>query len=97
MISLEDMVGLSELSEDDILAIAEHEHMAPSVAAALGSYLSQSPAGLETVRNMILDDIRQAQAGGDSAHERELLHVLHHFLRQHPEATPQVHPWSSVF
>jgi hypothetical protein len=37
MISLEDMVGMSGLSEEEILAIAEHEHVPPSVATNLGS------------------------------------------------------------
>ncbi len=97
MISLDDIVGMSGLEPEDILAIAEHEHMSPSVAAALGSYLSQSQGGLETVRDMIMDDIRHAQSGANNDHERELLHVLHHFLRQHPQVKPEVHPWSSIF
>jgi hypothetical protein len=25
-----------------------------------------------------------------------LLHVLHHFLKTHPEARPSVHPWSKI-
>jgi hypothetical protein len=97
MISLEDMVGMSGLSEEDILAIAEHEHMAPSVAASLGAYLSSDHEGLSRVRDMIIDDIRVAQASGETEHERELLHVLHHFLRQHPDERPEVHPWSQLF
>ena len=97
MISLDDMIGMSGLSEEDILAIAEHEHIEPSIAASLGAYLSSGHGGLERVRNMIFDDIRAAQAAGNTAHERELLHVLHHFLRDHPEERPDVHPWSSVF
>jgi hypothetical protein len=46
---------------------------------------------------MIFDDIRKAQRDGDVKHERDLLHVLHHFLRDHPDERPQVHPWSAVF
>jgi hypothetical protein len=26
-----------------------------------------------------------------------LLHVLHHFLKTHPEARPSHHPWSRRF
>jgi hypothetical protein len=97
MISLEDMVGMSGLSEEEILAIAEHEHVPPSVATNLGSYLSGNHEGLSQVRDMIIDDIRVAQAQGNVAHERELLHVLHHFLRLNPDERPNVHPWSAVF
>lgn len=97
MISLDDMVGMSGLSEEEILAIAEHENLPPSVATNLASYLSSSHKGLASARDMIIDDIRGAQASGNAEHERELLHVLHHFLRENPAERPDVHPWSSVF
>lgn len=97
MISLEDCIALSGLSEEEILAIAEHEHMPEPVACALGNYLASADHGMETVRDMIFDDIRHAQAHGDAAHVRELLHVLHHFLRSYPDVRPPVHPWSRVF
>jgi hypothetical protein len=41
---------------------------------------------------MIVDDIRQAQFSGDKEHVLTLLHVLHHFLKTHPEAGPSDHP-----
>lgn len=97
MISLEDCIGLCGLTEDEVLAIAEHEHMPEIVATALAAYLSQSGKGLDEVRDMIIDDIRHCQARGDRTHVLELLNVLHHFLRTHPEARPAIHPWSSVF
>jgi hypothetical protein len=50
--------------------------------------------GSEKVRDMIVDDIRQAQLNGGH-HILTLLHVLHHFLKTHPEARPSVHPWSN--
>lgn len=97
MISLDDIVGMSGLSEEEVLAIAEHENLPPSLAATMAAYLSTDHNGLSKVRDMIFDDIRAAQSRGDSKHERELLHVLHHFLRDHPKERPTVHPWSSVF
>lgn len=97
MIGLEDLVGMSGLSEEEILAIGEHENIPPSVSAGLGCYLSRDHDGLLQVRNMIIEDIRDAQARNDVTHERELLHVLHHFLREHPEERPDIHPWSKVY
>jgi hypothetical protein len=35
-----------------------------------------------------VDDVRAAQARGDREHVRTLVHVLHHFLKAHPEALP---------
>jgi hypothetical protein len=41
--------------------------------------------------------VRASQARGDCDHVLTLLHVLHHFLKTHPEACPANHPWSSRF
>lgn len=95
MITLEDCIGLSGLTEEEIMAIAEHDRMPETAAAALGHYLAQTQGGLQRVGAMIVDDVRAAQARADKDHVQELLHVLHHFLRTHPEAAPDVHPWSA--
>jgi DNA repair protein RadC len=94
MITLEDCIGLCGLTEEEVLAIAEHEHMPEIAATALAHYLLSHAHGSEKVRDMIVDDIRQAEQLGDKAHVLTLLHVLHHFLKTHPEAKPAQHPWS---
>jgi len=86
MISLEDCVALSGLTEEQVLAIAEHEHLPEIAATALAQYLSNQAHGMEKIRDMIVDDIRQAQQRQDKAHILTLLHVLHHFLRAHPRS-----------
>ena len=88
MLTIEDMVAFSGLSRDEVLAIAEHEHMPEAAACALAEYLMQQEHGPERVREMIVDDIRAAQERGDKQHVRMLLHVLHHFVRAHPESLP---------
>jgi DNA repair protein RadC len=94
MITLEDCIGLCGLTEEEVLAIAEHEHLPEVAATALAQYLLSHEHGSEKVRDMIIDDFRQAQRSGDKKHVLTLLHVLHHFLKTHPEATPSNHPWS---
>jgi Rad3-related DNA helicase len=94
MISLEDCIGLCGLTEEEVLAIAEHEHLPEIAATALAQYLLSQERGSERVRDMIVDDIRQAQRSGDKQHVLTLLHVLHHFLKTHREAEPFQHPWS---
>jgi predicted small metal-binding protein len=96
MISLEDCVALSGLTEEEILAIAEHEHLPEIAAAALAQYLSKQEHGMEKIRDMIVDDIRQAQQRQDKPHILTLLHVLHHFLKSHPVVCPPLHPWSEL-
>jgi len=98
MITLEDCIGLCGLTEEEVLAIAEHEHLPEIAAAAMAQYLLSLEHGTKTVRDMIVDDIRQAERiGRDKEHVVTLLHVLHHFLKKHPEARPSQHPWSRVF
>ena len=39
MLTIQDCIELSELSEDEILAIGEHEHLPEIVALEMGNYL----------------------------------------------------------
>jgi hypothetical protein len=96
MISLEDCIAFSGLTEEQVLAIAEHEHLSEVAAAGLAQYLLKQEHGMDTIRDMIVDDIRQAQERQDKAHILTLLHVLHHFLKSHPEVCPHQHPWSKL-
>ena len=88
MISLEDCIAFCGLTREEVLAVAEHEHLPEIAAAALAQYLLRREQGAEKIRQMIIEDIRVAQGHGDRAHVQSLLHVLHHFLREHPEARP---------
>lgn len=94
MITLEDCIAFCGLTEEEVLALAEHEHVPEIAAAAMAEYLVDLPRGGEKIRDMIIDDVRQAQASGDRAHVLTLLHVLHHFLKAHPEVMPPHHPWT---
>jgi len=78
--------------------ITEHEHLTEIAATALAQYLLSQKEGSEKVRDMIVDDIRQAWlTSGSKGKMLMLLHVLHHFLKTHPEARPPNHRWSSRF
>ena len=86
MISREDIVGLCGLTEEELDAVAEHEHAPDVAAAALAAYLLGSPGGALRIVEMIRDDIRDALARGDRAHAGELFSVLRRFLLEHREA-----------
>ncbi len=85
MLTYEDCVGLADLTEEEIDAIAEHEHLPEIVAAELGSYLVHGPDGVPKIKRIILDDIREAEKRGDRAHALKLKAVLKHFVETHPE------------
>ena len=86
MISLKDCIALCGLTEKEVMAIAEHEHVPEMAAAAMGRYLLKKPDGAEQIRDMIRDDSHAALSRGDKDHASELLMVLRHFLATHPEA-----------
>jgi hypothetical protein len=86
MISLEDCIALCGLTEEQVLAIAEHEHVPVIVATSIAHQLMAKKLGPLHVRDMIRDDFRNALARKDFYHARELLAVMHHFLKDHPEA-----------
>ena len=83
MLTLEECIALSELTEDEVLAIAEHEHIPQMAAVELGNYLVASPDGQVRIRRMILDDIQAARDHGDRHHAATLKMVLKHFVDTH--------------
>jgi hypothetical protein len=87
MLCLEDCIALSSLTEEEVAAIAEHEHLPMMVAAELGNYLVQTPDGSRCIKEMIRDDIRVAHESDNLVHELTLKLVLHHYLSCHPETT----------
>ena len=86
MITLEDCIALCGLTEKEVLAIAEHEHVPEIAAASIGRYLMKQPNGPRKIRDMMRDDIHDALSRGDREHASELLMVLRHFVSTHSEA-----------
>ncbi|UTW13713.1 hypothetical protein KDW95_08765 [Marinobacterium rhizophilum] len=84
MLTYEECLAMCDLTEDEIQAIAEHEHMDPMIAMALGQYLT-SHHGDQRIKSIILDDIKRAERCGNTAHAEVLRKVLQHFLATHPE------------
>lgn len=86
MLTLQDCIEMSDLSEEEILAIAEHENIPEMVAVELGSYLVHTAAGEKRIKRMIVDDIAHARANGDLKHAAVLRKVLQHYLECHANA-----------
>jgi hypothetical protein len=86
MLTIEDCIALSELTPEEIAAIAEEEHLPQIVAAELGCYLVHTAEGRKRIKAMIRDDIETAHAHGDFRHAAKLKLVLKHFIAEHAEA-----------
>lgn len=84
MLSYVDCVGFSDLDEDEIEALAAHEHIPMICAAEMGSYLMHDDEkGVPRICRMLAEDIRAAQASGHSERARHLRVVLRHFRHSH--------------
>ena len=85
MLTYQDCLGLCDLTEDEIRAIAEHEHLPELVALELGQYLAQTADGQRAIRRMILDDIDAAEAANDYEKAIRLKATMKHFIDTHPD------------
>jgi hypothetical protein len=79
MLSLVDCLAMSGLDEEEVAAIAEHEHLPLIIASELARYLSATPTGDPIIERMIRDDIAEALAREDRAHAAKLCLVLQHY------------------
>jgi hypothetical protein len=79
VITLEDCIALCGLSEEEVLAIAEHEHIPEIVAAELGNNLLSSDTGVVRICSMIRDGIVTAHAKGKYRHAAYLERTLTSF------------------
>lgn len=86
MINMNDVMDMTDLTKDEIDAIAEHESLPRVNAAALAQYVLEHHRGAARVQDMICDDIRDALHRHDLPHARELYATLKHFMAHHPEA-----------
>ena len=82
-LSMQDCIDMSDLTEEEILAIAEHENLSEILAIELGSYLVHSPGGEKRIKRMIQDDIKKSQQAGNVKHTATLKSVLKHYLEHH--------------
>jgi hypothetical protein len=85
MLTFEDCLGLCDLTEEEIDAIAQHEHIPELAALELSRYLVQRPDGAHVIKRMILDDIEDAQRHDDMQRMLCLKLTLKHFVDTHPE------------
>ena len=83
-LTFEDCVGLCDLSEQEVLAIAEHEHIPAMAAVQLADYLAHTPEGEQHVKAMIRDDIAAATGSGDRSRALALKSIIRDYILKHP-------------
>lgn len=86
MITLDDIEDLTDLSRDEIAALAEHEHVGLMRASLIGNYLMHAHHGPQKIQAMICDDIRAALHADDLDRAKALFATLREFMAEHPDA-----------
>ena len=83
-LTFEDCIGLCDLTEQEVRAIAEHEQIPAMAAVELGGYLVQTPEGEQRIKAMIRDDIAEAAGNGDQLKTLALKSIIRDYILKHP-------------
>jgi hypothetical protein len=84
MLTYKDCLGMCDFDEDEIIAVAEHEHLPQFVAIAYAEYLIHTDDGVPMLKKIILDDIAAAERQSNREKVIHLQQVLRHFVLTHP-------------
>lgn len=84
MLSIDDIIGMCDCTEEEIAAVAMHEHVPVAVAAELADYIVHSKDGIPKLRKIIIEDIETAKREGHTEQANKLNEVLKHFIATHP-------------
>jgi hypothetical protein len=84
MLTLKDCIAMSDLSDAEVAAIAEHEHVPEIVAAEIGFRLVDSPDGRRLLKRYIHDNLVNAKAHHHEGKAKDLALLLRRFDGAHP-------------
>lgn len=85
MISLKDCLDYSDLTEEEVAVIAEHEQLPYPCAVELACCLAQSQEGTEVLRCLLKNAVCDAK----TCRRPEMLETARRALRQFAAAHPQ--------
>ena len=82
--TLKDCIDMSDLSDAEIAAIAEHEHVPEIVAAEIGCKLVHTSAGCTVLKRYFRENLTHAKAHHMDEKAKELALLLRRFDGAHP-------------
>jgi hypothetical protein len=85
MLTLKDCLGLCELCEEGVRAIAEHEQLPEIVALGMAACLVQTADGLPRIKQMIQEDIEKAKYRNNNRRVKCLERALERVMASHPD------------
>jgi hypothetical protein len=80
IVTVQECVDMSELSNEAIRAIAEHEHIPEVVAAELGQELLKGTGGIAEIRRMLEKNLKLAMQAGEQDKINDCKRVLRAFI-----------------
>jgi uncharacterized hydantoinase/oxoprolinase family protein len=83
VLSLQEVFDFSGLDEEEIHAIAKHEHVSEVCAAGLGSSLLQTKQGTADIECLMRENIEEAKSHGQPVRAEACERVLAHFKENH--------------
>jgi hypothetical protein len=83
-VTYEDCLDMLDLTEDEVAAVAHHEHIPMTSAVTLADYLMHESDGVPKLTLMIVDDLDEARLAGNHQRVAELEAILRHFIATHP-------------
>lgn len=86
MLTMQDCIELSQLTEEEIGAIADHEHVPDIIALEIGAQLMTMAGGEKRIATFIREDIEIARGTGHIVRAIELRAILKRYLAMHPNA-----------
>ncbi|EKV32587.1 hypothetical protein C882_2666 [Caenispirillum salinarum AK4] len=84
MLTLQDCIALSDLTPEELMVIAHHEHLPDIVAVEKGYAFLQKEWGNPALRQMMLDEVSAALRDGRKQAALELLAQLRDCCEKHP-------------
>jgi hypothetical protein len=80
MLTAQECVDMSELGNEAIRAIAEHEHIPEVVAAELGQQLLKATGGIAEIRRFMQENLELAVQAGEQDKINDRKRVLEQFI-----------------
>jgi len=85
MISIKDCLDYSDLTEDEVATIAEHEHLPYASAAQLACGLAQTDEGTELLRCLLKNAVCDAVNCSHAEVLQTAQRAYAQFIENHPE------------
>lgn len=84
MLTLQDCIGFSGLTPEQLEAVADHEHLDMIIAAEWAETMLDKPNGADIVEHVLSDEVDYCETHGNRSRHDRYQACLDEFHKQHP-------------